>query len=56
MSEFKKNDPSVFESPFEALSNDSQTKQIGPMVLNLYDIEDYQTVIQIKLLPKPSST
>jgi hypothetical protein len=37
----------VFESPFQALSNDSSTKQIGPMVLNLYDIEDYQTVIEM---------
>ena len=56
MSEFEKNDFGVFESPFQALFNDSSTKQIGPMVLNLYDIEDYQTLIQIKLWPQPSST
>jgi len=37
----------VFESPFQALSNDSSTKQIGPMVLNLYDIEDYHTLIEM---------
>jgi len=43
----QKNEPNVFEGPFQALSNDFSTKQIGPMVLNLYDIEDYKTVIEM---------